>query len=194
MDRLIQDLLDASRLQGGRRLAVESAAVDLRAVLDEVCQAMAVRRQSSLQKVVCEVATELPPVRADRDRLLQVLGNLIDNALRFTPEGGQVTVRARVEDAAARVEVADSGPGIPEAHRRHLFEPFWQARQAGRHSAGLGLAIAKGIVEAHGGHIGVDSMEGRGSTFWFTVPLARRAEDLPPAPAGSGVNAGRGLR
>lgn len=189
MDRLIQDLLDASRLQGGRRLAVEAAAIDLRAVVDEVCQAVAVRIRASMQKVVCEVPADMPPVRADRDRLLQVLGNLIDNALKFTPEGGQVTVRARVSDVEARTEVADTGPGIPEAHRSHLFEPFWQARQAGRHSAGLGLAIAKGIVEAHGGRIGVESSEGRGSTFWFTLPLASGAETPGEAVASGGAAA-----
>ena len=189
MDRLIQDLLDASRLQGGRRLAVEAAAIDLRAVVDEVCQAVAVRIRASMQKVVCEVPADMPPVRADRDRLLQVLGNLIDNALKFTPEGGQVTVRARVSDLEARTEVADTGPGIPEAHRSHLFEPFWQARQAGRHSAGLGLAIAKGIVEAHGGRIGVESSEGRGSTFWFTLPLASGAETPGEAVASGGAAA-----
>jgi signal transduction histidine kinase/CHASE3 domain sensor protein len=177
MDRLIQDLLDASRIQGGRRLSIEPAAVDLRAVADEVCQAASVRTKTTLQRVSCETEEGLPPVHADRDRLLQVLGNLVDNALKFTPEGGTVTLRARVVDAQARIEVCDTGPGIPEAHRARLFEPFYQARQAGRHSAGLGLAIAKGIVEAHGGRIGVETVEGRGSTFWFTMPLAPAAAE-----------------
>lgn len=172
MDRLIRDLLDASRLEGGRRLSVEPAPLPLAPVAEEVCQAVAVRTQSTLQSVACEVPRDLPPVLADRDRLLQVLGNLLDNALKFTPEGGRITIRARQQEGQVRIEVSDTGPGIPEQHLAHLFEPFYQARQAGRHSAGLGLAIAKGIVEAHGGRIGVDTAEGRGSTFWFTLPLS----------------------
>jgi signal transduction histidine kinase len=191
MDRLIQDLLDASRIQGGRRLSVEPTPVDLRAVAEEACQAASVRTKSTLQKVVCDVEADLPPVRADRDRLMQILGNLIDNALKFTPEGGQIVLRGRAQGEEARIEVADSGPGIPEAHRAHLFEPFWQARQAGRHSAGLGLAIAKGIVEAHGGRIGVDSVEGRGSTFWFTLALVPPASPPEPEPLAASSAAGR---
>jgi signal transduction histidine kinase len=179
MDRLIQDLLDASRIQGGRRLRMEPVPMALRPAVDEACQGAAVRAKATLQNVVCDVPGELPPVLADRDRLIQVLGNLLDNALRFTPEGGTVTVRARPQDRWVRLEVADTGPGIPERHVAHLFEPFYQARQAGRNTAGLGLAIAKGIVEAHGGSIGVDTAEGRGSTFWFTLPLAPRETEAP---------------
>ena len=88
------------------------------------------------------------------------------------------------------MEVSDTGPGISERDVAHLFEPFWQARAAGRGSAGLGLAIAKGIVEAHGGQIGVDTAEGRGSTFWFTLPLAA-AQDRALSLAGTGAQAGR---
>src|SRR5262245_40266725 len=151
MDRLIQDLLDASRIQGGQRLRMEPASLAVQPAVEEACQAAAVRAKATLQTAACQVPEGLPPVRADHDRLIQVLGNLLDNALRFTPEGGTVAVRARPHGRWVRIEVADSGPGIPECHVRHLFEPFYQARQAGRHTAGLGLAIAKGIVEAHGG-------------------------------------------
>jgi len=179
MDRLIQDLLDASRLQGGRRLFVRPAPLLVGPVVAEACQATAVRTRSTLQTVSSELPEGLPPVMADRDRLLQVLGNLIDNALKFTPEGGRITVQARVEEGELRLAVDDTGPGIPDRHLSRLFEPFWQAQQAGRHGSGLGLSIAKGIVEAHGGRIGVDTVEGRGSTFWFTLPLATGApEDL----------------
>jgi signal transduction histidine kinase/CHASE3 domain sensor protein len=186
MDRLIQDLLDASRIQGGRQLKVEPAPLRLPAVVEEACQALTVRTRSTLQNVTWQVPNDLPPVRADRDRLLQVLGNLLDNALRFTPEGGTVTVRARPQGDLVRVEVADTGPGIPERHVAHLFEPFYQARQAGRNTAGLGLAIAKGIVEAHGGTIGVETAEGRGSTFWFTLPPAGAGEQPQREPVGAG--------
>lgn len=187
MDRLIQDLLDASRIQGGRQLKVEPAPLSLPAVIEEGGQAVAVRAKSTLQNVTWQVPPDLPPVRADRDRLLQVLGNLLDNALRFTPEGGTVTARAAQQGDFVRVEVADTGPGIPERHVGHLFEPFYQARQAGRNTAGLGLAIAKGIVEAHGGQIGVETAEGRGSTFWFTLPLARGEQEREGEPVGAGT-------
>ena len=187
MDRLIQDLLDASRIQGGRRLRIEPTSLALAPAVEEACQAASVRAKATLQTVACQVPAELPPVRADHDRLIQVLGNLLDNALRFTPEGGTVNVRARRQGDAVRIEVVDNGPGIPERHVTHLFEPFYQARQVGRHTAGLGLAIAKGIVEAHGGQIGVDSTEGHGSTFWFTLPIARPERESQPEaePAGA---------
>lgn len=175
MDRLIQDLLDASRIQGGRQLKVEPAPLALLPAVEEACQAVSVRTKSTMQNVIWQVPLDLPIVSADRDRLIQVLGNLLDNALRFTPEGGTVAVRARGEGEWVRVEVADTGPGIPERHVRHLFEPFYQAREASRNTSGLGLAIAKGIVEAHGGRIGVQTAEGRGSTFWFTLPVATAA-------------------
>lgn len=175
MDRLIQDLLDASRLQAGRRLSVRPAPLDLAPVVAEACQATAVRTRATLQTVCSEIPDGLPPVMADRDRLLQVLGNLIDNALKFTPEGGRITVQAVAGGEGLRVAVTDNGPGIPDRHLSRLFEPFWQAQQAGRQGAGLGLSIAKGIVEAHGGQIGVETVEGRGSTFWFTLPVATGA-------------------
>jgi signal transduction histidine kinase/CHASE3 domain sensor protein len=189
MDRLIQDLLDASRLQGGHRLRMEPTSLSLAPAVDEACQAAAVRAKTTLQSVTCQMPDDLPPVRADHDRLIQVLGNLMDNALRFTPEGGTVFVRARRQGDEVRVEVVDNGPGIPERHVTQLFEPFYQARQVGRHTAGLGLAIAKGIVEAHGGQIGVDTAEGRGSTFWFTLPVAPAEVRAPdePVPAGTAV-------
>jgi signal transduction histidine kinase/CHASE3 domain sensor protein len=180
MDRLIQDLLDASRIQGGRQLRMEPAPLALLPVVEEVCQGVGVRTKSTLQTVTCQVPAALPLVTADRDRLIQVMGNLVDNALRFTPEGGTVAVRARLLGAFVRIEVADTGPGIPERHVAHLFEPFYQARQAGRNTTGLGLAIAKGIVEAHGGAIGVDTAEARGSTFWFTLPVASPDPDPDP--------------
>jgi signal transduction histidine kinase/CHASE3 domain sensor protein len=179
MDRLIQDLLDASRLQAGRRLAVSPAPLDLAAVVAEACQATAVRTRATLQTIGSEVPEGLPPVLADRDRLLQVLGNLIDNALKFTPEGGRITVQASCGEGHLRVAVTDNGPGIPDRHLPRLFEPFWQAQQAGRQGAGLGLSIAKGIVEAHGGRIGVETVEGRGSTFWFTLLVATGTAPRP---------------
>ncbi|MBU6367214.1 MAG: hypothetical protein KJT01_13460 [Gemmatimonadetes bacterium] len=125
-----------------------------------------------------DIPDTLPLVDGDPQRLQQVLSNLLGNAVRFTPEGGRVTLSARVLPAETdggpawvRVAVADTGPGIPAADLPRLFERFWQAPRLLRAGSGLGLFIARGIVEAHRGTIGVDSIEGEGSTFWFTVPL-----------------------
>ena len=101
---------------------------------------------------------------------LQVLGNLIDNAIKFTPEGGTITVRSEVGRNEVRFSVSDTGPGIPESEGDRIFEPYWQAPSTAHLGAGLGLSIAEQIVEQHGGKIWVESAEGRGSTFVFTIP------------------------
>src|SRR5262249_11853029 len=105
------------------------------------------------------------------DRLLQVLENLIGNAIKFTASGGSIVACASSGDRDVLFWVSDTGGGIPAEHLPLVFDRFWQERP-GRQGAGLGLAIAKGIVEAHGGRIGVESTQGRGTTFWFTIPRA----------------------
>jgi signal transduction histidine kinase len=111
-------------------------------------------------------------VQADEERVLQLIDNLVGNALKFTPSGGRVSIAGYVGDGQLRVAVADTGPGIPEEQRSRLFDRFWQARGTDRRGLGLGLAIAKGIAEAHGGRLWVDSTVGEGSTFQFAMPLA----------------------
>jgi signal transduction histidine kinase len=115
---------------------------------------------------------EAGPVLAfDRDRLGQVFRNLLGNALKFTPAGGHVTLRIRPAGASVRCEVQDTGPGIAPEEQARLFVPFTQLAAGRRHDGvGLGLAICKAIVEAHGGQIGLTSAPGRGSTFWFGLP------------------------
>jgi PAS domain S-box-containing protein len=170
MDHLIEELLDVARLDEGR-LVLDREPVDPAELVAEAIeshQAAAERRRLTL-----EVAVEagLPAVKADRHRLLRVLGNLLGNALKFTPGGGTVTVGCEARpEGDVRFRVADTGPGIPEEDQRHLFDLFWQAAPESRGGAGLGLAIAKRIVEAHGGRLWVDSRPGEGSVFCFTLP------------------------
>jgi signal transduction histidine kinase len=172
-NRMIDDLLDISRIEAGR-LAIEAAPEPLAPLLEEALEA---QRRAALEQGVelrLRAAGPLPWVRADRDRLLQVLGNLIGNALKFTPAGGRVEVGAVPDGEEVRVFVEDTGPGIPAEQLPHLFDRFWQARRADRRGLGLGLAIVRGLVAAHGGRIWVESEPGRGSRFQFTLPLAPR--------------------
>jgi signal transduction histidine kinase len=122
------------------------------------------------------VAPELPAIWADRDRLLQAFENLMGNAIKFSARGGHVTVGARSREREVLFSLQDTGPGIAAEDLPHVFDRFWQTQKAGRRrGAGLGLPIVKGIVEAHGGHIWVESRVGEGSTFYFTVPVAPAA-------------------
>ena len=172
MARLIEDLLDVTRLEGGKRLPIEPAPVEVSKLLNEAEELF--RAQSSVASVSMEYheADDLPAVRADRHRVMQVLSNLIGNSLKFTPPGGRITVRAESENAHVLFSVTDTGPGIPRENLSDIFTPYWQAKRAERLGAGLGLPIAKGIVEAHGGTIWAESEAGRGTTFFFTLPIA----------------------
>lgn len=173
-DRLIQDLLDVSRIEAGR-LAVDPDPVDLAGLLGaarEMLAPLAADRGLTLEIVVPD---GLPLVLADVPRVQQVLSNLVGNALKFTRTGG-VVLQVEVPAPDARelvVAVADTGPGIPAEHLPRLFDRFWQGgAEARRAGAGLGLPIARGIVDAHGGQLHVESVPGRGSTFRFTLPVA----------------------
>jgi len=118
-----------------------------------------------------DLPDDLPDVWADRGRLLQVFDNLLGNAVKFTRPGGCITLGAETHETTVLFWVADTGTGIPREHQPHLFDRFWQARPAGRTGAGLGLPIVKGIVEAHGGEVSVQSVPGQGSSFSFTIPI-----------------------
>lgn len=169
-NRLIQDLLDVARLEAGE-VPLERSPLDTRALVRE---AVALHRPIADQRSVrldIEVPASLDRINADHDRIIQVFSNLIGNALKFSPENGRVDVRAEQRAHEIRFAVRDCGPGVPEEDRGQLFNPFWQA-QKGAEGAGLGLAIARAIVEAHGGTIGVDTRVGEGSTFWFMLPTA----------------------
>jgi PAS domain S-box-containing protein len=171
MNRLIADLLDVAKLEAGQKLAIEPEPLDIKTVIAETCDGLAAEAERKSQHLECQVADDLPHVSGDRHRLIQVLSNLVGNALKFTGESGQVAVEARRgDDGSVLVSVTDTGPGIPTENLAQVFNPYWQARQTARLGAGLGLAIAKGIVEAHGGRIWATSKPGAGSTFSFTLP------------------------
>ena len=177
-NHLIEDLLDVARIEGGAlSLAPESVAVE--AVLGEVLGS----QQLLASAVAVELQVAIDPagsrVRADRHRLLQVLENLIGNALKLTPTGGLIRIEVTPRAGEVRFAVADTGPGIPAQNLTHVFDRFWQAQRAERTGAGLGLAICKGIVEAHGGRIWVESTPGCGSTFFFTLPTDEGSSSSP---------------
>jgi signal transduction histidine kinase len=171
MHRLIQDLLDLSGIEAGQ-FAVEALAEAPASLVFEACTLLeheAEARGVDLQSAVSE---NLPDVCADRGRILQLFGNLIGNALKFTPEGGSIRISAELAGDAVEFAVADSGSGIPAADLPHVFDRFWQGPTSRSKGAGLGLAIARGIVASHRGEIRAESEPGRGSTFLFTIPLA----------------------
>jgi signal transduction histidine kinase len=168
MNRLIEDLVDVARMESGA-FTVDLQHVDLGALAAEVCEQFRPQATEAGRTLECDVEGGIPPVPADRDRMSQVLENLIDNALKFTPAGGSVTVRVQRHEDGVSCAVADTGVGISRDDLPHLFERFWQARRYRRGGAGLGLAIARGVVEAHGSVLRVESEPGRGTVFSFEI-------------------------
>ncbi len=182
MNRLIEDLLDHVRLQAGR-LSLDMEEVSVHTIFqdaEENFRPLADRRHVHFETAAQDGAGV--SVRADRTRVSQIVGNLIGNAIKFTPAQGSVKLRATPDDKLVVFQVVDDGPGIPPDNISHLFDNFWQARKSDRRGVGLGLAIAKELVEAHGGRIWVESSLDHGSTFSFSLPAARLSPpDLLPA-------------
>ena len=171
MNRLIQDLLDTAVIERHGELPLNPKDHPAQSLAEEVCELTRIQAEPKTVHVQCDIAGSAT-VCVDRDRLLQVLGNLIDNAIKFTPKGGTITIRSEAGRNEVRFSVSDTGPGIPESDRDRIFEPYWQAPATAHLGAGLGLSIAKQIVEQHGGKIWVESAEGRGSKFVFTIPAS----------------------
>jgi signal transduction histidine kinase len=171
MNRLIEDLLDVTRMEsGGIRLEPRPEAVG--PLLDEGLGMLEPIASAQGLRLEREIGGELSPIRVDATRFLQVVSNLVGNAIKFTPRGGRIVIGARSRGREVHFSVSDTGPGIQPEQLPHIFGRFWQARAADRRGIGLGLSIAKGIVDAHGGQIWVESAPGEGSTFHFTVPQA----------------------
>ena len=169
---LIEDLLTISELESGR-LKMNLGPVPLRPLADSVLEEF--KGQAAARMVT--LTNEMPDlvVPADADRLQQVLGNLVDNAIKYGRAGGRVRVQARATNGAVEVCVQDDGPGIPPESLDRVFERFYRvdkARSRESGGTGLGLSIVKHIVQSHGGRVWVDSEPGKGSAFCFTIPLS----------------------
>jgi NtrC-family two-component system sensor histidine kinase KinB len=167
---MIEDLLDLARFEGGAAL-IEKKAVSS----DELIEAAAAREKELIvsrgRELKVEKEAHLPRVAVSRARIDQVFSNLVSNAVKYSPTGSTITFSARREDAKnVRFSVTDQGPGVPKELRRRIFDKFFRASEIGDEGAGLGLSIAREIVLAHGGNIGVESEEGKGSEFFFTLP------------------------
>jgi signal transduction histidine kinase len=172
MNRLIQDLLDVTRVEAGQSLIIEPRPERPSAMIPEAVESFVTSAQEKNVELDYRVPEQIADVLVDRGRILQVLSNLIGNALKFTPEGGRIEVNAVQQDGVVLISVRDSGPGIPAEDQEKIFHPFWSAPRAARLGAGLGLTISRGIVQQHGGRLWVESREGAGSKFLFTLPAA----------------------
>jgi len=187
LSRIVDDLFLLSTTEaGGLPLSIRD--VDIAGILQDVTATFRplARREGHIT-IVCDVERGLPPARGDRERIIQVLGNLVRNALRFTAEGGIVSLRAARADAMIRVTVEDTGQGIPPEQLARIFERFYrgdEARDRASGGAGLGLAIVRELVEAMGGSVQAESTVGEGSRFMFTLPTA-----APTTPAGGPTQA-----
>ncbi|WP_437680906.1 ATP-binding protein [Sorangium sp. So ce131] len=180
MERLIRTMLDVAIMESSRFSVTPApcAVDDLVRETVEIFGPLSESKQIRFEQRVSEPGLA---IHAERERVLQVLSNLLGNALKFTPQGGHVTLSVDREEAMVRFSVADTGPGIPRENLASLFERFWKDEAPGEKGTGLGLYIAKGIVDAHGGRIWVESEVGRGTRFYFTLPIADPAAREAPA-------------
>jgi PAS domain S-box-containing protein len=171
METLISDLLDITRLEAGR-LRVEAHEIDPNELVRDALRTLEPIANEKAITLTTNLDESAPFVLADADRIQQVLSNLVGNAIKFTPEGGRVTVSTKTLDLTVQFSVSDTGRGIPEEQLPFIFERYWQSRRTERHGAGLGLPIAKGIIEAHDGVLRAESTPGQGATLIFTLPKA----------------------
>jgi len=176
---LMEDLLSAGSIQSGH-FVVAPRPTDVREIVDEAIELARPWIEARQQPLELDLPSTSRTVLADRRYARQVLSNLLANASKYSPEESVIRVLARANDTMMRIAVEDQGAGIPPEHHAGLFERFYRVRaDSDVPGVGLGLAIAKGIVEAHGGTIGIDTQVGSGTRVWFTLPLARRRSADP---------------
>jgi signal transduction histidine kinase len=180
--RLISDLLDWGRLEARGRLPLELGVEQTPALVTDAVESVRALAEANGLELTLELPEALPQVQCDRTRVLQVLGNLLGNAVKFTQRGGHVTAGARVQGSEVCFHVSDTGKGIPPEQLPYIFDRYWQAKDSASRGAGLGLAIAKGLVEAHGGRIWAESTAGQGSTFFFSLPTKQPENTESPVP------------
>lgn len=173
MNHLIRDLLDITSMEA-ERLSVETSRLPTAALVADALEAQRPLASAASIDLRLDLARDLPDVLADRDRMLQVFENLLGNAVKFTGPGGRVTLGAAPREGEILFWVSDTGVGISADDLPRVFDRFWQSKENAHRGAGLGLPIVKGIVEAHGGRAWVESAPAKGSTFYFTVPVAPR--------------------
>jgi signal transduction histidine kinase len=171
MNRLIGDLVDVASLETGKLLVVPKAG-DLSALIRESIEVFQASADSHGVSLTAPLSGPPLLARFDHERMLQVIANLLGNALKFCPRGARISIRAERSGDEVRVEVKDTGPGIPAENLEAIFERFWQVGRRDRRGLGLGLYISRCILEAHGGRIWADSPPAGGSTFSFTLPAA----------------------
>lgn len=171
MDELIQDLLDVTRVEAGR-LAVSARRENTEEMLSDTLRMLAPVAGEKGISLKLKAPDDLPDVTADRERVRQAISNLVGNAVKFSSSGTEILVRIAVLDKELLFSVSDKGQGMTAEQLAHAFDRFWQSSRTDRQGAGLGLAITKGIIDAHGGRIWAESSPGRGSTFYFTLPMA----------------------
>jgi signal transduction histidine kinase len=176
MNRLIGDLLDVVSIDAGH-LAVDPASNEVTRLLSDSVDAFQLAAAAQRVELSVLEAPRLPAARFDYERILQVLANLLSNALKFTGPGGRIELRAERDGPHIRISVSDTGSGIPEDHLESVFERFRQVNRGDRRGHGLGLHISKSIVEKHGGRIWAESTPGKGSTFHFTLPCEGPRKD-----------------
>jgi signal transduction histidine kinase len=169
--RILEDLLDGASIEAGH-LSVEKARYEVAPIVREAVDLHAIAAEQKGVRLISSLPGEAFEVDCDRERLLQVLGNLIDNAIKFTPAGGAITVLGEPRDEETLFAVADTGPGIASEELSAVFDRYWQAKKTASIGTGLGLSISKGLVELHGGRIWVESTPGRGATFRFALPVS----------------------
>jgi signal transduction histidine kinase len=175
LQSVVDELLDLSRIEADR-VELRVAPIDPEALVDAALEAQRGAADGKHVRLVAEVLPNLPAVAVDRERIALVFANLLGNALRYGASGGVVTVRATPHGERMRFEVTDRGPGIAPEYQQSIFEKYVRVPGAPIGGAGIGLYIAREIVRAHGGEIGVDSADGDGATFWFEVALAKQQE------------------